>query len=235
VSAGGFILPAGVDTTHVLVGRYSEGGYVHPGILLMRCDATQCQQTPVWLDFASELAGLALVDLRGEPGPLSALPAVKILDSNTHYAQLSKPDRPRWPALVVRTRWHETMTTESGHGTVTGAYSKDRLFLLSLLQADAERPALLSEDIRVMYPTGIGQTTELYLQRGKGAFPLALVGSIARHLANGSGCIEPKPFAIRYRLLAELFTVTREGKPATVTYRHFEREPTPEPPGDGCH
>jgi hypothetical protein len=109
----GYELPAGNDTTHVLIGRADQ----MTGAVFRTCDATQCADRRVEFGVADAIELNGIVDLHGAPVPFPnrALPGGKVPGA----------ERMKFPAIVIRAR----ESTKDKKRRV-------KLYVISLVEAD---------------------------------------------------------------------------------------------------
>jgi hypothetical protein len=196
----GFVLPAGGDYTHLLIGRFQDGDYLFGAAVILRCDAKQCTGARVQLAATDRVELYGIIDLNGAPAPLPTSPQLvqagryRTLDGGT-----GKP-RPAWPALVLHTETVKQATGESRfRGTVSGTERRGKITIVSLLRADERSPTVLTANAVELYPSGAGTTTTFRTARGDTRDALDIIGTEQRHLDRSSRCLRPEPVEVRYR------------------------------------
>lgn len=147
----GYELPAGNDTTHVVIGRAER----MTGAVLLTCDATQCAGRRVELGTADAVELNGIVDLHGTPGPL---PSRAIAPGKLAGAQ-----RMKFPALVIRVR----ETTKK---------RRVKLYVISLVEAD-RASTVLQDTAEELGPDGRGFVRSYKLEPAKGGKDTAKDGA----------------------------------------------------------
>jgi hypothetical protein len=130
-----------------------------------------------------------VIDLEGEPGPISS---ARRTPSAERYTKL--PGRKlEWPVLVVRTIERKPATGETrSHRKVSGHETRTRMYMISLA-ADDRASVVLQDTADERYPSGRGATRSYRLERGDSKTSLEIIATEQRHLDRDSRCRRPEP------------------------------------------
>ncbi len=191
----GYELPAGSDSTHVVLGRFDDGNYV--GALVMKCNDTECTWRKIDLGAADGIEISGVVDLHGAPTSISTR---GISRSSGRYTKLPGSRSMKFPVVAILTRESNQVTTENkSRKKVTGTTTRKKLYLISLIESDRASTVLM-DTAEERGPTGRGMVRSYRLDKGETKGSLDVIANEQRKLDNDSRCIAPEPTEVVYAL-----------------------------------
>lgn len=193
----GYELPAGNDATHVVLGRFDDGRYVMTGALVMKCTDRECTWRKIDLGAADAIEITGVVDLHGAP---TAISTRAVQRSSGRYTKVPGARSMKFPVAAITTRESTQVTTENkSRKKVTGASTRRKLYLISLVEDDRASTVLM-DTIEERGPTGRGMVRSYRLDKGDTKGALDVIAREQRKLDNDSRCLEPEPTEAVYAL-----------------------------------